>query len=232
MLNTREENLNAIRLHYRAIQHQTHESFLQNEPDNYNMATDLNLLDEICSHMLTKKKKVPKKKQRTYKAFKPYKKWDMTKLMTVAYNYTSQKNFIMEQPDAWDYAKHLEVRELVIAHMEKDANKRKDIGNSDNDAVYIWKHPRPHPHKNVYKIGVTSSRLGKSRIINGAKSAKTGMPEIIINQKVNCKASDIEFELLKMGYDPHYSGFGGCTEFRVLDDEELEQAVDTIKNHA
>lgn len=99
---------------------------------------------------------------------------------------------------------------------------------SDNDAIYIWRavgqHYNGHP---VYKIGVTSARLGTHRIEQVARAGGFEF-ELICCEPVQCKATDLERKLHILGEDPKFVGFDGCTEFRALSDSALYAAISMI----
>lgn len=99
---------------------------------------------------------------------------------------------------------------------------------SDNDAIYIWRAVGQHYNGNpVYKIGVTSTRLGTARIEQVAKESGFEF-DLICCEPVRCKASELEKKLLILGEDPQFTGFNGATEFRALSDSALYAAVSLI----
>jgi hypothetical protein len=97
---------------------------------------------------------------------------------------------------------------------------------STADVIYIWRAVGwSFDEKPVYKIGLTSKRSDQERIDYVTKSAQCEA-EIVLMVEVSAgSAFVIEGELLKMGINPKYSGFNGCTEFRALSDEELCAAI-------
>lgn len=99
---------------------------------------------------------------------------------------------------------------------------------SDNDAIYIWRAVGQHYNGNpVYKIGVTSARLGTERIETVAR--RSGFEyDLICCEPVTCKATDLERKLHLLGEDPKLTGFDGCTEFRALSDSALYAAISMI----
>lgn len=102
---------------------------------------------------------------------------------------------------------------------------------SDCDAVYIWKSNSLFNGLPVYKVGVTSYKLGDSRIkevskVSGLKA------EIIQLKKVKVTATNIEKELKSIGIDPKLDKFKGSTEFRAMNDDELKQAIELILQYA
>lgn len=99
---------------------------------------------------------------------------------------------------------------------------------SDNDAIYIWRAVGQHYNGNpVYKIGVTSVRLGTARIEQVAKDSGFEF-ELICCEAVQCKAHELERKLHVLGEDPQFTGFNGATEFRALSSSALYAAVSLI----
>lgn len=103
-----------------------------------------------------------------------------------------------------------------------------DSGPTDNDAIYIWRvvgeYFNGHP---VYKIGVTSARLGTRRIVQVGRAAGFEV-DLICCEPVQCKATDLEKKLLILGKSPGYKGFDGAREFRALSDSALYVAVTLV----
>lgn len=98
----------------------------------------------------------------------------------------------------------------------------------DKDVIYIWKAIGEYFNGNpVYKIGVTSARLGTRRIEEVAKFGNFEF-DIICCETVQCKASDMERKLLILGESPGYYGFNGASEFRALSDSALYAAISLI----
>lgn len=96
---------------------------------------------------------------------------------------------------------------------------------SDNDAIYIWRAVNRFFNGNpVYKIGVTSQRLGIRRICDVARDGGFEF-ELICCEAVKGRASDLEKKLLILGEHPGYSGFNGSTEFRALSDSALYSVI-------
>lgn len=94
-----------------------------------------------------------------------------------------------------------------------------------NDVVYIYRADGFYHHGPVYKPGITSAHLGRSRIFEGAQKAGV-TPKIIRWARVRPgRATEIERELLALGVDPQYRGFKGCTEMRAFSFADLRQAI-------
>jgi len=79
-------------------------------------------------------------------------------------------------------------------------------------------------------FSITSARLEDRRIVEVARLARF---EFEKNLPTNVKgsASFLEFELLKLGVSPKFSGLMGHSEFRALPDTELEAEIDMIKRN-
>jgi len=98
---------------------------------------------------------------------------------------------------------------------------------SDNDTIYIWRAIGARHHgKPVYKVGITSARLGEKRIKQVARKHEVGY-EVVIIAETRLPAMDIEAEIKKIGDDPQYIG-DGATEFRAMSDKELRKALNLI----
>lgn len=98
----------------------------------------------------------------------------------------------------------------------------------DDDAVYVWRAVGQFFNGiPVYKIGVTSARLGTRRIEQVASDAGFDY-ELICCERVQGKATDIEKKLHILGENPNYLDINGCTEFRALSDSALYVAISMI----
>ena len=99
---------------------------------------------------------------------------------------------------------------------------------SDNDTIYMWRAVGQYFNSNpVYKIGVTSARLGLARI-NQVSKASGFESQMIFVHVVAGKASSLESKLLAMGDDPRYTGFNGASEFRAFNSAALEIILEIV----
>jgi hypothetical protein len=99
----------------------------------------------------------------------------------------------------------------------------------DNNVIYIWKAIGEfYNDKQLYKIGVTSSRLRKNRIVQVAGKLKWDF-EIILLENVICEARELEKHIHKIGTNPNLKGFDGATELRAFSEDELIEAINTVK---
>ena len=121
---------------------------------------------------------------------------------------------------------------LALGIVKKLKFEKPPTARCDNDAIYIWRAVGEFFNGNpVFKIGVTSARLGTRRIKEC--SDKNGFtPEIIICTPVHGKATELEGELHLLGDDPKYVGIDGATEFRALNTSQLDVALRLIGANA
>jgi hypothetical protein len=100
---------------------------------------------------------------------------------------------------------------------------------SDFDCVYMWEAMK-ESGRTLVKFGVTSKRLGFSRINFVEK--KSGFKAISCIFKHAKNALYLEKKLQSIGESAELSGFSGSSEFFWLNDEELKIAIEVIKNAA
>ena len=137
-----------------------------------------------------------------------------------AQKYPSKSAFANNSPGAYNIARE---RNLLCLVDFPESGK-----GTDNDAIYIWRAVGLFHNGNpVYKIGVTSARLGDARVEQVANAAGFEY-ELICCEPVQCRATDIERKLHILGEDPGYTGFNGATEFRALSDSALYAAISLI----
>ena len=172
----------------------------------YAAATRMGILDSIYPHK--------------------YKRWGKKEIVEAAKAYPNKKLFALENPSASNAA----YRKFPGLLDELFSNERLPMAN---DTIYIWRavgqFHNGHP---IYKIGVTSARLGDWRIRLCA--AKAGFEfELVCNETLapGVRATEIEKKLLRLGEPVDYSGFDGCTEFRAMSDSALYAAVSVICLH-
>lgn len=100
----------------------------------------------------------------------------------------------------------------------------------DNDAFYI-KRAVGHRFNGeaVFKVGVTSLRLGASRLDQQSRASGIEHEIVLPPTGVIGSATNIESFALSIGSDPKYSGFDGCSEYRAYSEHELESILDLVK---
>ena len=175
----------------------------------YSLACNRNLLDVCCAGMrqvLTS--------------------WTDEMLIEDASRFSTRNEWQRKSKGAYSAAQSRNLLDVCCAGMQRAA------GGSDNDAIYIWRAiGETFNGMSIYKIGLTSARLGTQRIEQVCKAGNM-QAEIIILAQVSGLASQLESQLLEIGTDPGFSRFDGSTEFRAMTDEQLAQAVRLVSEAA
>lgn len=149
-------------------------------------------------------------------------KWTDDKAMHIASAYNTRECLKRGNSKAYDYVqKRSGDSSKFYTHMLWNSP-------SENNVIYFWK---VVGLENVYKIGVTSGRLGHKRVESVAK--ESGLEyEIILISRVTCKATDLEKILLAQGMQYKFDTvFSGCTEFRILTNTEVQNVIKQIKDN-
>ncbi len=148
--------------------------------------------------------------------------WTPQLLAEEALKYSTRSEFKMSNNSAYKKAYGFKIMDEICKHMTKITTV------SDNDAIYIWK---VLDMEDTYKIGTTSSRLGDKRV-KDTIGLSGFYGEIIIIAKVSCRATDIENEIHSWGDPIEFTEFEGYTEFRVLNKEALQEAIELITSYS
>ena len=173
----------------------------------YQVAKNRKLLDLCCSHMSS--------------GF--VLKYTNEMLFADAKRFATRKEWADKSPNAYVTACNRKILDECCSHMVDGTTV------SDNDAIYIWRAVGMRFNgEKVYKIGVTSARLGRRRIKQVARESGIKC-EMVVLQQVQGKATDLEKQLLVLGTDPEYTGFNGASEFRALSLSALETAIALIE---
>jgi hypothetical protein len=191
-----------------ALKYKTRSEWQRDSRSAYTTAHKRGLLDVCCAHMNA-----------------VYIFWTIDALKADALKYKTRIEWRRDSYGAYQSAHKRKLLDVCCTHMESG------LCGTDNDAVYIWKAiGQVFNGEQIYKIGVTSSRLGKDRILFCANKADFDA-EIVIIANVNGKATEVEKSLLSIGADPKYVGFNGCTEFRAMTAAQLNRAIDIINSN-
>ena len=175
----------------------------------WDAATRMGVMDDVCAHMTG---------GRTVNGF-----WTKERCAAEALKFAHRTEWRNSPASytAYQTANRRGWLDWCCAHMG-------DRRGTDNDTVYVWKAPGEYYNgKPVYKLGITSERLGEQRI----RQVNSGA-EIVILQAVTGKATDHEKILHILGDDPKYVTGDGRTEFRALSDSELNEAIQYIQEVA
>jgi len=144
--------------------------------------------------------------------------WTDEMLIEDASRFSTRSEWRRESRAAYQAAQRRNLVDVCCAGMER-------AGGTDNDAIYIWRAiGETFNGMSIYKIGLTSARLGARRIEQVCQAGNM-QADIIILAQVSGRASQLELQLLTIGTDPGFSSFDGSSEFRAMTDEQLAQAV-------
>lgn len=108
-----------------------------------------------------------------------------------------------------------------------------DASTGDADVLYIWQAVGlTQGDRKVYKVGITSDRLGDRRIAEVASAARLTPRTIIRRCMGRWNTLTLEDHLLTFGEPMEFAEpFNGSTEFRALTDEELAAMVRVVEAH-
>jgi len=185
-----------------AKKYNTRKEFATGSASAYETARKRGLLEEACKHMEVL-----------------INKWTYEMVSNAASKFNTRYEFQKGNLAAYAASRKLGCTDEICSHME-------DGRRSDNDAIYLWM----DNHTGAFKVGVTSGRLGCDRIHHVANVGDISDYTIIrcIHLPEGIKATDIETQLLKLGDETEHDNFDGCTEFRYLSDDELNEAIELI----
>lgn len=150
---------------------------------------------------------------------KTAKRWTKETIRNEAKKYKHRSAFAYGSPGAYDAAQNYGILSDVCSHMESL--------QSDFDCAYMWV-AKKKPGKFLVKFGVTSKRLGETRIRFVESKSKYKAEEIIIVESKN--ALKLERKLKSIGESAGLSGFSGATEFYWLNQEQIKLAEEVMKN--
>ncbi len=194
-----------------ASKYQTRGAFKLGSNSAYQAAIYRGLLESICGHMEV--------------LFASYTE---ESLRLEALKYQTRSAFVLGSNGAYQTAKRRGLLDSICGHMNRLTKA------SDNDAIYIWQADGMvgkdgYP---VYKIGLTSYRLGNSRISICAK--RHNFNPIIIRIAQVSDALDLEDKLLAIGSkvpEIYQIKIQGYSEFRELTNGQLEKVLAMIADH-
>ena len=152
-------------------------------------------------------------KELTSKMPQSQEKWDYDKVKAEAQKYTVKGHFISGCSGGSKWARRHGVLDEICSHMIPHAR-------SDFDAVYLWK---LKDMGEVYKIGVTSHRLGDKRIKFVSRMSGYDVEYYLVRKMDD--AVSVESEMLKLGKPFLGVDCSGATEFRQLDPQELNKCL-------
>lgn len=157
--------------------------------------------DKVCEHMDYLNKPVSEEE-----------------VISEASKYTSRSDFYYGSPRAYGWALRNKCLDKICSHMQRGTTA------SDANAIYLWS---PNGMPDVFKIGVSSSRLVSRRI---AVVAKAGGLDVDFSTARYCQnARTLEKEMLSIGtvYD-WPSRFSGYSEFRRFEPHEIDVVFEML----
>lgn len=181
-----------------ALKYSSREEFRKHGAGASQWAERNGVWSDVCSHMKFLNKRVT-----------------FEEASKVAKTFSSRAEFYRKGTRCYAAAMRNGWLDEICNHMEPGKP------NSLSDIVYLW-NVKGEP--NVYKIGVTSTTLGKHRIQRVAAFAGVKVGNVLM--KYCKKARDVERKLLSIG-KPHDFGFAfnGSTEFRTYTPEEFDKCI-------
>ena len=94
---------------------------------------------------------------------------------------------------------------------------------TDGDVLYLIR----VSGMDIYKIGITSKRLGNRRMVKLKCESKLKLEKVCEIETIDAEA--IEAQILTMGYDAGLKGFSGSSEFRYFTEDELSDVLSFFK---
>lgn len=152
---------------------------------------------------------------------KTAKRWTENAIRSEAKKYYHKSHFCKGSPGAYDAAIKYGILRSVCSHMKPL--------QSDFNCVYMWVAKRSC-RKTLVKFGVTSKRLGFTRINFVEKKSGYKAIEVFFSERSD--SLDVEATLKAIGTNAGLSGFSGASEFFWLTDPELKKAKEVIGHEA
>lgn len=164
-----------------------------------------------------RKSSIPKSAYSHLGLSKTAKRWTEESIRNEAKKYEHKSHFCKGSPGAYDAAQNYGILRSVCSHMKPL--------QSDFDCVYMWTSERSGK-ETLVKFGVTSKRLGITRIKFVESKSGYKAKEIIISENKN--SLGIESTLKSIGRSAELSGFSGSSEFFWLTDSQIKKAKEVI----
>jgi len=186
--------------HTEALKFETRSAFKDSTPAYY-YARNNNLLDEVCSHMTTPTV------------------WTDATCHAEALKFETRTYFKEGNGGAYNYATRNNITDEVCSHMV-------DVRTCDGDMVYLWR----VPNTNIYKIGVSSVRLGDTRIKDVAKELDKGCEIIGMYEVSNAFEVEAELHSTYQIEPTTLPKVDGHTEFRILGESDVNEITYYLEN--
>lgn len=138
--------------------------------------------------------------------------WTKEKVLECAGRFEMRSDFARRESGAYNYAYANGYLEEVCSHMDRRL--------SEYDVAYFWvSEEKKEGGSRLVKVGVTSKRLGLTRIYQVARKHRLTPLEIFTFESKD--ALSIEKEMKKLGDSAGFSGVDGSSEFYYMNDEEI-----------
>lgn len=148
---------------------------------------------------------------------KTTKRWDEKSCIDEAKKFSTRSEFCKNSSGAYDAALGFGILGECCNHMKRPI--------CDADVCYIW--GRQEGGSFICKAGITSSRLGLSRI--EYVSRKSGITPEFAWYFISDKARDMEKKILELGEIANLNDVSGWTEFRILSKIDIENVKGMAK---
>ncbi len=143
-------------------------------------------------------------------------------LFAIAAQYKTRSQFQLGDGAAYGKARQLGLMDEMFSGFRE--------GYGDNDCIYVALAKGVYFNgEQVYKIGVTSARLGEDRLRKLKQQSGIEFEIITLSPLLSgVRATHLEKRLHLIGENPKLIGFSGATEFRALSAEQLGIVLDQI----
>lgn len=240
-----------------ALKHTTRTSFQKHKAGAHKWAWKHGVLDEVCSHMdllmrpdwTADSARQEALKYRTRKSFRkssayewarktgildeisehmewvnrPNGFWNLANAQKEAMKFSSRAEFYRNSP-AYKWAWRNNALDKICGHMVENQI-------SDRDTIYVFRVVNvKYQNLPVYKVGLTSARLGQERIKLIAQKNKFNIELLVIAMVSD--APTLEKILHELGIPADITKGDGRTEFRAMNKRELETALQFINSES
>lgn len=138
--------------------------------------------------------------------------WNKRRVLECARRFETRSDFALFESGAYDHAHANGYIEEACSHMERKL--------SEYDVAYFWvSGGKKEDGSRLVKVGVTSKRLGLTRIYQVARKHFLTPLEIFTFESK--EALSIEKEMKKFGDSAGFSGVDGSSEFYYMSNEEI-----------
>ena len=186
-----------------ALKYSRRVDFQNLDKNDYQLARKYGILDDVCSHMPDCARDL----------------WTEERVRREMSTQTSRYGASKFSQPMVRAAKRLG----VWGELTEDMPSR----GTDNNVIYIWRAVGERFNgEKVYKVGVTSERLGDDRMDHVA--GRSGFVSELVTKRTVVKASVVEKKLLRIGSSPGYVGINGGSEFRAMRPAQLREALGVI----